>query len=538
MVERTRPIPTRITDPRSVEVVPLSALPPTTPPVTTPAVNPTPTEPVNIARTPYRAPHPTTPRPVTTSIPILRADATGIAAVRAYEDAPSTSTIAVPVIDIAAYTRSVLDLTMRLAEVIFASGAGAEDATAAMLALTRAYGLRGTEANITHTIITLTHEDQSTHESISRSRDVKYRTLNYAKLTATSELIADLIEEPTDVAEARKRLATIVSSKPQVTLLYRRIGWSLVGAGAAALIGGGPIVVLAAFIAAFVIDLLTTALDNRRVPLFYQTVVGGAIGPLFAAFVPLVDPTATPSLVVVATIIMLLAGVTTFGAVHDTLSGFYLTGTARLIEALLITGGLVAGVAGSSLVLARFGLDLRITADVTPTLGILAIQLVAAVVIVVGFALGTQVPWRALWVVCLLGAVAEVIYLSATNAGFGLVWSSGAAAMGAGLLAAVGARIVRTPPLVIIVCALVPLVPGLALFRGLLQMSDGDINGLLNLLTAGAIAVALAASAILAQLIVQYVWGPGRRLQRRFVGPLMAVPVRLSRKSATPGPRI
>ena len=408
--------------------------------------SPTPTEPVPVApvpvapvpvapesRQPYRAPHPTTPRPVTTSIPILRADTTGIAAVRAYEDAPSTSTISVPVIDIAAYTRSVLDLTMRLAEVIFASGAGAEDASAAMIALTRAYGLRGTEANITHTIITLTHEDQSTHESISRSRDVKYRTLNYAKLTATSELIADLIEEPTDVAEARKRLATIVSSKPQVTLLYRRVGWSLVGAGAAALFGGGPIVILAAFIAGFVIDYITTELDKRRVPLFYQTVVGGAIGPLFAALVSLVDPTASPSLVVVATIIMLLAGVTTFGAVHDTLSGFYLTGTARLIEAMLITGGLVAGVAGSSLALARFGLDLGITADLSTTLGVVAIQLIAAVVIVLGFALGTQVPWRAFWVVCLLGAVAEAIYLGAIHAGFGLVWSSGAAAMGAGL---------------------------------------------------------------------------------------------------------
>jgi len=528
--------PPRLTDPRSVEVVKLNAVPPQSPSPTQP-IPATPAATEQVARQPYRSPHPTTPRPVTTSIPILRADASGIAAVRAYEDAPSTSTIAVPVIDIAAYTRSVLDLTMRLAEVIFASGAGAEDATAAMHALTRAYGLRGTDANITHTIITLTHEDQSTHEAISRSRDVKYRTLNYAKLTATSELIADLIEEPTDVSEARKRLATIVSSKPQVTLLYRRFGWSLVGAGAAALIGGGPIVVLAAFVAAFVIDFITTALDKRRVPLFYQTVVGGAIGPLFAAFVPLVDPTATPSLVVVATIIMLLAGVTTFGAVHDTLSGFYLTGTARLIEALLITGGLVAGVAGSSLLLGRFGLQLRINADLTPTLGVLAIQLVAAVVIVIGFGLATQVPWRAFSVLCLLGAVAEAIYLGASSAGFGLVWSSGAAAMGAGLLAAVGARIVRTPPLVLIVCALVPLVPGLALFRGLLQMSDGDINGLLNILTAGAIAVALAASAILAQLIVQYVWGPGRRLQRRFVGPLMALPVRLSR-SSTPGNRI
>jgi uncharacterized membrane protein YjjB (DUF3815 family) len=110
-----------------------------------------------------------------------------------------------------------------------------------------------------------------------------------------------------------------------------------------------------------------------------------------------------------------------------------------------------------------------------------------------------------------------------------MVWASGASAVGVGLLAAAAARLVRTPPLVIVVSALVPLVPGLTLFRGLLQLSPGDIDGLLSLLTAAAIAVALAAGAILAQYVVQYVWGPARRLQRRFIGPLMALPVRLGR---------
>ncbi len=429
----------------------------------------------------------------------------------------------------AEYTRAVLDLTMRLAEVIFAAGAGAEDATAAMLAVTRAYGLKGTEADITHTLLTLSYEDQATHESISRSRNVKYRTLDYSKLTATSELIAELIDEPTDVADARKRLATIVSSKPQVSALFRRIGWSLVGAGAAVLIGGGITVLIAAFVATFFVDLVTTILANRKVPVFYQTVVGGAIGPIVAALVQIGDPTATPSVVVIATIIMLLAGVTTFGAVHDTLSGFYITGTARMMEAVLITGGLVTGVAGASLLLGRLGLSLEIEANLAPTLADLPVLVAASVVIVVGFSLAVQVPWRAFWVVCLLGALAEFLYLAGTNAGFGLVWSSGCSAIGVGLLAAVAARIVRTPPLVIMVSALVPLVPGLILFRGLLQLSEGTIDGLLSLLTAGAVAVALAAGAILAQYLVQYVWGPARRLQRRFVGPLMALPVRLGR---------
>lgn len=432
-------------------------------------------------------------------------------------------------LDHVGYTRAVLDLTMRLAEVIFTAGAGAEDATAAMIALTRAYGLKGTDANITHTIITLTQEDPSTHEAITRSRNVKYRTLDYSKLTATSELIADIIEKPIEVSEARKALATIVSSKPQVPKHWRRIGWSLVGAGAAVLIGAGPTVIIAAFIATWIIDWITSLLDHRQVPLFYQTVVGGAVGPIVAAVVRVIDPSANPSLVVVAAIIMLLAGVTTFGAVHDTLSGFYLTGTARLVEALLITAGLVTGVSGSALFLGRFGLLLEIDSNPIGTLAGLPVLLVAAVVIVTGFALAVQVPWRAIWVVCVLGVLAEFLFVAGLAGGFGLVWGSAASALGVGLLASVMARLVRTPPLVIMVTALVPLVPGLTLFRGLLKLSEGDINGLLSILTAAGIAMALAAGALLSQYVVQIVWGPARRLQRRFVGPLMALPVRLGR---------
>jgi uncharacterized membrane protein YjjP (DUF1212 family) len=430
-------------------------------------------------------------------------------------------------------TRAVLDLTMRLAEVIFSAGAGAEDATAAMQAVTRAYGLKSTEADITHTLLTLTYEDHETHESISRSRNVKYRNLDYATLAATSALIEEIIEHPTDVATARKRIATIVSSKPQVPWAWRRIGWSLVGAGAAILIGGDLLVAAVAFIATFVVDFVTSKLADRRVPVFYQTVVGGAIGPAAAAVVQLIDPGESASIVVIATIIMLLAGVTTFGAVHDTLSGFYVTGTARLMEALLITAGLVAGVAGASMLLGRFGLTLEISPTALLTLADLPVQLAASVVIVIGFGLAAQVPWRAFWAICVLGALAELLYLLGVGAQFGLVWSSAGAAVAVGLLAAIASRIVRTPPLAIVVSALVPLVPGLILFRGLLQLADADITGLLSMLSAAAVAGALAAGAILGQYLVQLAWGPTRRLQRRFIGPLMAMPVRFGRNKGT-----
>ena len=427
-------------------------------------------------------------------------------------------------------SRSVLDLAIRCGEVIFASGASAEDATATMLAVTRAYGLKGCEADVTHTVITLTWDDAAAGDSVTRSRNVKYRTLDYTRLTNTSTLIDDLLHDPIPVGEARVRVNSIIAARPIYPVLVRRVGWSLVGTGAAFLLGGGPLVIAAAFVATFFVDLLTGRLARTRISVFYQTLAGGAVGPLVAALVHFLDPTANSSLVVVATIIMLLAGVTSFGAVQDVLSGFYVTGTARVLEALLITGGLVAGVAGTTMLLARFGLVLDIAPYVAPTLAEIPLQLAASVVIIVGFALAVEVPPRAIWAVSLLGMVAYLVYISGLATDVGVAWAAGTAALVVGILSAVASRLVRIPPLPLVVSALVPLVPGLILFRGLLELSAGSIDGLLSMLEAASVAVALAAGALLGQYLVQNALGPARRIQRRFVGPLMGVQVRLGRK--------
>lgn len=431
------------------------------------------------------------------------------------------------------YTRSVLDVAMRLAEVMFANGAGAEDVVSAALAITRAYGLRNVDADVTYSVIELSHENPSTHETISRTRNVRHRTLDYSTLTQASNLIVELVENPPEVAEARRAIARIVSAPTLYPRLLRRFGWSLVGAGAAFLIGGNWVVALAALFATLFIDFMTTWLAKRRVPVFFQTLAGGAVGPLVAAVVHLIDPGSNPSLIVVATIIMLLAGVTTFGAVHDALSGYYVTGSARFVEAMFITGGLVAGVAASNLFLSRFGLMLEITPSSAPSLGNLPTQLAASVIIVLGFALAVQVPLRALWAVCLLGAVAELSYVAALDTAVGTVFSAALAALLVGLLAAVASRLVRVPPLVIVVSGLVPLVPGLILFTGLLQLSEGSITGIVSMLAAAAVAVALAAGAILGQYIAQATWRPARNLPRRVVGPLMALPAKMSRVRTT-----
>ena len=117
------------------------------------------------------------------------------------------------------------------------------------------------------------------------------------------------------------------------------------GRGVGVFLGGGLVVSAVAAVAATPIDRVQLVLARRRLPFFYLQVAGGAIATLLAAGVAATPIEVDPSLAVTANIIMLLAGIGLMGAVQDALTGFYLTSSARLIEAMMSTAGIIAGVA-------------------------------------------------------------------------------------------------------------------------------------------------------------------------------------------------
>ena len=86
-------------------------------------------------------------------------------------------------------------------------------------------------------------------------------------------------------------------------------------------------------------------------------------------------------------------------------------------------------------------------------------------------------------------------------------------------------RMVRVPPLVVVVSAIVPLLPGLAIYRGLSLLAAGG-NGILSLMAAAAIAIALAAGVILGEYVAQPLHREARRLEHRLAGPRLVGPLR------------
>jgi uncharacterized membrane protein YjjB (DUF3815 family) len=142
------------------------------------------------------------------------------------------------------------------------------------------------------------------------------------------------------------------------------------------------------------------------------------------------------------------------------------------------------------------------------------------------FAFASYAPLRSLLPIGLIGAMGEVLFYFTEVQGFGRAWSAAVAAVAIGVVSYAVAGRVRVPPLVIVVSAIVPLLPGLSIYRALSLMAAGDPFGILSMATAAAIAISLASGVILGEYIAQPLKREVRRLEDRLSGPRLVGPLR------------
>lgn len=139
--------------------------------------------------------------------------------------------------------------------------------------------------------------------------------------------------------------------------------------------------------------------------------------------------------------------------------------------------------------------------------------------------------------VTLLG---QLVGLTLSAPGESLRWSAALSAIVIGVVSHAVAGRFRVPPLVVVVPALVPLLPGLQIYRGLSFISDGDVRGILQLTGAGAITIALAAGVILGEYAAQPLKRNASRIEHRLLAPRMVGVLHSHRgvdlSAATPAP--
>ena len=224
----------------------------------------------------------------------------------------------------------------------------------------------------------------------------------------------------------------------------------------------------------------------------------------------------TPSLVVGSGIVVLLAGLSVVGAAQDAIDGYYVTAGARVFEVLMLTLGIVLGVVAVLALAQQLGAPMRISAPSALTANT-GVQLTAAMAVAGVFAVSSYAGGRAVVVSTVTAGLGWVVYLVATGLGAGAPLAGGAAAAVIGGLSQLVAGRLRVPSLAVTTTGIVPLLPGLTVYRGLFELvHGGGVNaGMATLLQAAGIGMGLAAGVSLGTFVARPMVTELDRWQRR-----------------------
>ena len=428
---------------------------------------------------------------------------------------------------------AALNLAMQVGDCLLSAGMSANDVVVAMLGITDAYGLTRVHVDVTYTSISASCYPARGAPPITSIRVVQPDDIDYSKVREVARL-EERIRGGLPIDEATSAFDGIQEAPRRYPQWVAMIGNAGVSAGAAMLFTTSWKIILATFLTGLIVDRMLAAMEHWRVPPFFQQFAGAGLITLVAAgiteaaaqgvtlFVG-VDPT----LVVVGGIVMLVAGMTIVGAAQDAIDQFYVTASARLLDVAMRTAGIVVGIV-ASLELARlFGAPLSISPDPV-ALGPLGAQFVGATLTSAFFALWAYADLATIALAGAMGLLGWAGYALMTYVGANEVPANTTGAFVAALASTLLIRRTSIPGFGLVSAALLPLVPGLALYNGLLQVvgtpseTANPSAGGSTLLLALGVALGLAAGATL-----------GTYLGRPIADQLRRIPIRPRRGRST-----
>lgn len=456
------------------------------------------------------------------------------------------------------HARSVLDLALRIGEAALSTGASAADVVATVLRVTSAYGVKSTAVDITYTSISVSMQRGINEDPLSVMRVIKARSMDFTRLEGLQRLVDDLNSssearrdeedrgsrvpaEMMSVGEARARLSKTLTAPHSYRRWVVTLGKALTAIGVVVIFGGGPAMWLVAGISAALVDRAQRLLYDFGIASFFNQAVSAAIPSVIAVAlfwiesateggsgrpglgieIPGIDK---PSLVVVSGIIVLLSGMSVMGAAQDAIDGYYVTAGARGLEVVMMTLGIAVGVA--------IVLSLANGAEISLTLspyegddGTLWGGTIGAIIVAIGFCMSHYTGMRGTLAAAALGAVAWQAFSAASAIGLEQASASAVAAACAGALAYTLHHYVRVPELAISTAAIVPLLPGLAVYRAIFLLMTpsrqlADV-ALVQMVAAVAVGLGLAAGLSIGASMARRVFGLDRsalRARRRSRG--------------------
>lgn len=405
---------------------------------------------------------------------------------------------------------AVLDLAARIGGLLLSCGSGNRDAELQLKAVTAAYGLTQVQVDITLTSVTVYHLIGARRTPITAMRVVSAPIPDFERLRHTDKLTRLIRGGHLSLEEATERVGQIEREPSKYRLRVIYLGWSLLGVAVTILLGSSAGVALISALVTLAIVVVIGELAARGLPPFFQNAVGGFIATMSAAVFYAVEGAlpfdVTPSRIIAAGIIVMLAGLTLVQALQDGMTGAPVTGSARFFDTMLLTGGIVAGIALGFEAASIFGIPLPPTVvGSDPNITETTVRVLAGTAASMAFALASNAGGKALGVsgiIALLGS--SLYYFVLIPGGIHPVSAAGAAATLVGLAGGLLARRTSIPPLITAIAGVTPFLPGMTIYKGLhALLNDAPTEGFTALASALGIATALAAGLVLGEWVAR-----------------------------------
>ncbi|MCV7290271.1 threonine/serine exporter family protein [Mycolicibacterium wolinskyi] len=406
------------------------------------------------------------------------------------------------------HTRKVLDLTIRLAEVMLSSGSGTADVVATAQDVAQAYQLTDCVVDITFTTIIVSALPTADSPPVTIMRAVRTRSTDYTRLAELDRLVRDITTGGVVVEQAHEAMDELTERPHPYPRWLATAGWAGFALGIAMLLGGSWLTCLVAAVTSAAIDRVGRVLNRMGTPFFFQNVVGAALATLVAVAAYLFTGEGLTALVATG-IVMLLSGLTLVGSMQDALTGHMITAVARLSDALFMTAGIVVGILAGLQIATVAGIEIQLHVDATETFVTphrplpIALAVVGATLAGVCLTIASYAPLRSVIPAGLAAGLAELVLIGLGAAGFGQVVATGIAAVGVGLFATLISIRRQAPALVTSTAGITPMLPGMAVFRAVFYFAVDDRfdDGLAQLLAAAATALALGAGVVMGELL-------------------------------------
>ena len=237
-------------------------------------------------------------------------------------------------------SQEALTLAADAAALLLASGAETSRAQETAEILFRVFGTGELQAYVlTNGVIAVPLE----HSLPGGVRNVPNSSVNLTRVAAVNELSRQAAAGRVSLAQARCRLDEI-RHLPELEDWKQILACGIGCACAGVMFGGGPLEAVAASIAGVCVQALLLWLARTGINRIFSRLAGAALVVSVVTLIGLVLPGLNQNPPTIGALMPLTPGVALTMSIRDFISGDYLSGTIRLIDALLTAGCIACGV--------------------------------------------------------------------------------------------------------------------------------------------------------------------------------------------------